>query len=87
MTAITITRFGGPDVLRPVTLPTPQPGPGEVLIRVAAAGLNAPDLGQRRGTYNPPPDASPLPGSKSAATSRRWERASVASSSASRSSR
>lgn len=62
MTAIAITEFGGPEVLKPVTLPVPQPGPGEVLIRVAAAGLNAPDLGQRRGTYNPPPDASPLPG-------------------------
>ncbi len=62
MTAISITEFGGPEVLQPVRLPVPQPGPGEVLIRVAAAGLNAPDLGQRRGTYNPPPDASPLPG-------------------------
>lgn len=62
MTAIAITAFGGPEVLQPVTMPVPQPGPGEVLIRVAAAGLNAPDLGQRRGTYNPPPDASPLPG-------------------------
>lgn len=62
MTAIAITGFGGPQVLKPVRLPVPQPGPGEVLIRVAAAGLNAPDLGQRRGTYNPPPDASPLPG-------------------------
>lgn len=62
MTAIAITEFGGPEVLRPVSLPVPQPGPGEVLIRVAAAGLNAPDLGQRRGTYDPPPDASPMPG-------------------------
>lgn len=62
MTAISITEFGDPEVLQPVRLPVPQPGPGEVLIRVAAAGLNAPDLGQRRGTYNPPPDASPLPG-------------------------
>ena len=62
MTAIAITAFGGPEVLQPVTLPVPIPGPGEVLIRNAAAGLNAPDLGQRRGTYNPPPDASPLPG-------------------------
>ena len=62
MTAVSITEFGGPEVLKPVRLPVPQPGPGEVLIRVAAAGLNAPDLGQRRGTYNPPPDASPLPG-------------------------
>lgn len=62
MTAISITQFGGPEVLQPVQLPVPQPGAGEVLIRIAAAGLNAPDLGQRRGTYNPPPDASPLPG-------------------------
>lgn len=62
MTAIAIARFGGPEVLQPATLPVPKPGPGDVLIRVAAAGLNAPDLGQRRGTYNPPPDASPLPG-------------------------
>lgn len=62
MTAISITEFGGPEVLKPVRLAVPQPGPGEVLIRIAAAGLNAPDLGQRRGTYNPPADASPLPG-------------------------
>ncbi len=62
MTAIAISTFGGPEVLKPVTMPVPQPGVGEVLIRVAAAGLNAPDLGQRRGTYNPPPDASLLPG-------------------------
>jgi putative PIG3 family NAD(P)H quinone oxidoreductase len=62
MIAVAISAFGGPEVLQPVTLPVPKPGPGEVLIRVAAAGLNAPDLGQRRGTYNPPPDASPLPG-------------------------
>lgn len=62
MTAIAISTFGGPEVLKPTTLPVPRPGAGEVLIRVAAAGLNAPDLGQRRGTYNPPPDASPLPG-------------------------
>ena len=52
MTAISITEFGGPEVLRPVRLPVPLPGPGEVLIRVAAAGLIAPDLGQRRGTDN-----------------------------------
>jgi NADPH2:quinone reductase len=62
MTAIAITAPGGPEVLQPVKLPVPQPGPGEVLIRVAAAGLNAPDAAQRRGTYPPPPDASPLPG-------------------------
>jgi NADPH2:quinone reductase len=62
MLAIAITAPGGPDVLQPVRVSLPQPGPGEVLIRVAAAGINAPDLGQRRGTYNPPPGASPVPG-------------------------
>jgi NADPH2:quinone reductase len=62
MLAITISAPGGPDVLQPVRWPLPAPKPGEVLIRVAAAGINAPDLGQRRGTYDPPPGASPLPG-------------------------
>ncbi len=62
MLAIAITAPGGPDVLQPTTIPVPQPGPGEVLIRVAAAGINAPDIAQRRGAYPPPPDASPLPG-------------------------
>ena len=62
MLAIAISTPGGPEVLTPVRLPVPVPGPGEVLIRVAAAGINAPDLGQRRGTYDPPPGASPLPG-------------------------
>ncbi|MDC9825052.1 NAD(P)H-quinone oxidoreductase [Devosia sp. ZB163] len=62
MIAVEIAAFGGPEMLQPVMMPVPVPGPGEVLIRVAAAGLNAPDLGQRRGTYNPPADASPLPG-------------------------
>ena len=62
MVAVEIAAFGGPEMLQPVMMPVPEPGPGEVLIRVAAAGLNAPDLGQRRGTYNPPADASPLPG-------------------------
>lgn len=62
MTAVTIARPGGPEVLVPAERPLPQLRPGEVLIRVAAAGINAPDLGQRRGTYDPPPDASPLPG-------------------------
>jgi len=62
MMAIAISRLGGPEVLEPVRLPVPRPGPGEVLIRVAAAGINAPDLGQRRGVYDPPPGASPLPG-------------------------
>lgn len=62
MTAIAITAPGGPEMLRPVRQAVPAPSPGEVLIRVAAAGLNAPDLGQRRGTYARPPGASPLPG-------------------------
>jgi NADPH2:quinone reductase len=62
MTAVAAARPGGPEVLELQRLPLPQPGPGEVLIRVAAAGINAPDLGQRRGTYPPPPGASPLIG-------------------------
>jgi NADPH2:quinone reductase len=62
MLAIEISTPGGPDVLRAVDVPMPEPRPDEVLIRVAAAGINAPDLGQRRGSYNPPPEASPLPG-------------------------
>lgn len=62
MTAIAIPAPGGPEVLVPVATPVPHPGPGDVLIRVAAAGINGPDLAQRRGLYAPPPDASPLPG-------------------------
>ncbi|WP_040067581.1 NAD(P)H-quinone oxidoreductase [Pseudomonas batumici] len=62
MTAIEITRPGGPDVLVPVQRPTPQPGPGEVLVRVLAAGVNGPDVLQRQGLYNPPAGASDIPG-------------------------
>jgi NADPH:quinone reductase len=62
MTAITISVPGGPEGLRATRLPVPMPGPGEVLIRVAAAGVNYPDLLQRRGHYDPPPGASPLLG-------------------------
>jgi putative PIG3 family NAD(P)H quinone oxidoreductase len=62
MTAIEISAPGGPDVLRPTTRPVPQPGPGEVLIRVEAAGVNRPDVLQRQGAYPPPPGASDLPG-------------------------
>lgn len=62
MSAIHISAPGGPEVLQPTRLPLPQIGPGEVLIRVAAAGVNGPDLAQRRGHYDPPPGASPLPG-------------------------
>jgi putative PIG3 family NAD(P)H quinone oxidoreductase len=62
MRAVAIERPGGPEVLRPVRLPVPEPGPGEVLVAVAAAGVNRPDLLQRQGHYPPPPGASPLPG-------------------------
>ena len=62
MLAIAIDRPGGPEVLVPRRLPLPRPSPGQVLIRVAAAGVNGPDLAQRRGQYDPPPGASPLPG-------------------------
>ncbi|HEB78380.1 MAG TPA: NAD(P)H-quinone oxidoreductase, partial [Methylothermaceae bacterium] len=62
MKAIEIIRPGGPEVLRPVERPVPEPGSGEVLIRVAAAGVNRPDIMQRRGLYPPPPGASDIPG-------------------------
>jgi putative PIG3 family NAD(P)H quinone oxidoreductase len=62
MIAVEISKFGGPDVLIPVERPDPRPGPGEVLIRVAAAGVNRPDVMQRRGLYPPPADASDVPG-------------------------
>ncbi len=62
MIAIAITKPGGPEVLQPVEIPTPQPGPREVLIQVAAAGVNRPDLMQREGKYPPPPGASDIPG-------------------------
>jgi NADPH2:quinone reductase len=62
MTAIAITEFGGPDVLKPVSMEIPQPGPGEVLIKVAAAGVNRPDAAQREGRYPPPSGASEIPG-------------------------
>ena len=53
---------GGPEVLRLVELPMPQPGPGEVLVKVAFAGVNRPDVIQRMGFYPAPPGASPIPG-------------------------
>lgn len=62
MTAIDCSTPGGPDALVAVRVPTPSPGEGEVLIRVAAAGVNRPDVLQRMGVYPPPPGASPLPG-------------------------
>ena len=62
MTAIEIAEFGPPEGLRPTTRPTPQPGHGEVLIKVAAAGVNRPDVMQRTGNYPPPPGAPDIPG-------------------------
>ncbi|TIV63141.1 MAG: NAD(P)H-quinone oxidoreductase [Mesorhizobium sp.] len=62
MTAIAISQPGGPRVLKPETRDVPVPGPGEVLIRVHAAGVNRPDVQQRKGAYPPPPGASDLPG-------------------------
>ncbi len=53
---------GGPEVLSLKRLPVPEPGPGEVLVRVAFAGVNRPDVLQRMGNYPPPPGASPIPG-------------------------
>ncbi|PKB14053.1 putative PIG3 family NAD(P)H quinone oxidoreductase [Novosphingobium kunmingense] len=62
MTAIGFEAPGGPEVLQPLTLPVPQPGEGQVLVRVAFAGVNRPDVIQRQGFYPPPPGASPLCG-------------------------
>jgi len=62
MTAIEISKPGGPDVLVPVERPTPEPGAGEILIKVAASGVNRPDVMQRLGKYPPPPGASDIPG-------------------------
>ncbi len=62
MTAMGFDAPGGPDVFRPEILPVPRPGAGQVLIRVAYAGVNRPDVAQRQGFYPPPPGASPIPG-------------------------
>jgi putative PIG3 family NAD(P)H quinone oxidoreductase len=62
MIAIDPAEAGGPDVLVPVERPVPVPGPGELLIRVAAAGVNRPDVMQRQGRYPPPPGAPSIPG-------------------------
>jgi len=62
MDAIDPAEPGGPEVLVPVRRPVPRPGPGEVLIRVAAAGVNRPDVLQRRGLYPPPPGVPSIPG-------------------------
>ena len=68
MTCIEITEPGGPDVLAPATRAVPTAGPGEVLIRVAAAGVNGPDMMQRKGLYPPPKGASDLLGLEVAGT-------------------
>lgn len=62
MRAIEITKPGGPEVLQPVTRPFPEPGHGQVVLKVAYAGVNRPDALQRAGAYDPPPGASDLPG-------------------------
>jgi len=68
MDAIDPTEAGGPEVLTLVRRPVPKPAPGEVLIRVAAAGVNRPDIFQRRGVYPPPPGAPTIPGLEVAGT-------------------
>jgi len=68
MQVVEISRPGGPEVLKVATRPLAQPKPGEVLIRVASAGVNRPDCLQRAGTYAPPPGASDLPGLEVAGT-------------------
>jgi putative PIG3 family NAD(P)H quinone oxidoreductase len=68
MRAIEISHPGGPDVLRLVDRPMPEPRAGDVLVRVAAAGVNRPDVMQRQGKYPPPPGASDLPGLEIAGT-------------------
>src|SRR5947208_5123606 len=62
MRAVEIAGPGGPEVLRVVERPVPAPRPGEVVIRVSAAGVNRPDIMQRMGKYPPPPGASDIPG-------------------------
>jgi len=68
MRAVEISEPGGPEVLRPVTKPVPVPGHGQIILRVAYAGVNRPDALQRAGLYAPPPSASPLPGLEASGT-------------------
>ena len=68
MLAMEISAAGGPDVLKPVSLPVPVPGHGQIILRLAYAGVNRPDALQRAGSYAPPPSASPLPGLEGAGT-------------------
>lgn len=68
MRAVEIREPGGPEVLVPVTLPVPVPKHGQIIIRVAYAGVNRPDALQRAGSYAPPANASPLPGLEASGT-------------------
>lgn len=68
MTAIEIVAPGGPEALRPTTRPVPTLKAGEILVKVAAAGINRPDVLQRQGVYPPPPGASDIPGLEIAGT-------------------
>jgi len=62
MTVIGISAPGGPEVLKPEERPVPLPGKGEILVKVAAAGVNRPDVRQRQGSYPPPKGAGDIPG-------------------------
>lgn len=68
MRAVEISAPGGPEVLKPCILPVPVPGHGQIVIRVAYAGVNRPDALQRAGMYAPPANASPLPGLEASGT-------------------
>lgn len=68
MLAMEISEPGGPDVLKPASVPVPVPAYGQIIIRVAYAGVNRPDALQRAGAYAPPPSASPLPGLEASGT-------------------
>lgn len=68
MLAMEISAPGGPDVLKPVSVPVPMPSHGQIVIRLAYAGVNRPDALQRAGLYAPPEGASPLPGLEGAGT-------------------
>lgn len=62
MIAIRCQGFGPPEVLKPVEVPVPRPGPGEILVEVVSAGVNRPDVLQRKGAYPPPPGVTDIPG-------------------------
>ena len=66
MTCVEISEPGGPEVLKPTKRPVPKPAKGEVLIRIAAAGVNRPDCTQRAGRYAPPPGVTDIPGLEAA---------------------